>query len=64
MSAYMSPCVYAVQAGATLFTIPAVVAFEGASALWPPAHPNWKKSIGKFDHAGTIITERFILLLE
>jgi len=48
------------QAGATLFTIPAVVAFEGASALWPPAHPNWKKSIGKFDHAGTIITESYL----
>jgi len=48
------------QIGATLFTIPAVIAMEGFSALLPNSHPNWKKAIGKLDHAGTLITEGYL----
>jgi len=48
------------QIGATLFTIPAVIAMEGFSALLPQTHPNWKAAIGKLDHAGTLITEGYL----
>lgn len=48
------------QIGATLATIPAVAMMEGVAALVPNTHPNWKKAIGKLDHAGTLITEGYL----
>merc|ERR1712216_363066 len=48
------------QIGATLFTIPAVVAMEGISALMPHKHPNWAKAVGKLDHAGVLITSSYL----
>jgi len=48
------------QLGATIFTIPAVIAMEGLQALNPPSHPNWKKAIGKLDHSGTLITDGYL----
>jgi len=48
------------QIGATLLTIPFVVAVEGWRTLAPWTHPSWKAAIGKLDHAGAMITEGYL----